>query len=94
MNVDEDNSQYTITLDLPGADQNNISVNLEGQQLTVSGEQSLDQQKKDSNGNVIFQERHSGKFQRSISLPESVKNNSLLTHVDNGVLTITVKKPG
>jgi HSP20 family protein len=94
MNVEEDGSKYTITLDLPGADKNNLSVNLDGQRLTVSGEQNMDQQKQDANGNVIFQERHSGKFNRSITLPDPVRQNSLVTHVDNGVLTITVNKLG
>ncbi len=94
MDMQEDNSKYTITLNLPGTDENNISVNLDGQQLTVNGEQNLDQQKQDANGNVIFQQHHSGKFQRSFTLPEPVKPNSLITHVDDGVLTITVNKLG
>ena len=92
MDVKEDDSEYTVILNLPGAEEKNISVNLDGQQLTVRGEQDFDQQKKDAAGNVIFQERHSGTFQRSITLPEPVKQNGMATHVDNGVLTITVPK--
>lgn len=92
MDVKEDDRKYTVTVNLPGADEKNISVNLDGQQLTVSGEQDFSQQKKDAMGNVIFQERHSGSFQRSITLPEPVKQNGMVTNVDNGVLTITVPK--
>ncbi len=92
MDVQEGDSEYTVILNLPGADEKNISVNLDGQQLTVRGEQDFDQQKKDAAGNVIFQERHTGTFQRSITLPEPVKQNGMATHVDNGVLTITVPK--
>jgi len=92
MDVKEDNAKYTVIVDLPGADEKNISVNLDGQQLTVKGEQDFSQQKKDANGNVVFQERHTGTFQRSITLPEPVKQNGMVTKVDNGVLTITVPK--
>jgi HSP20 family protein len=94
MDVQEDSSKYTVTVDIPGASDKNISVNLDGQQLTITGQQDYDQQKKDSDGNVILQERHSGKFERSITLPEPVKQNSMVSHVDNGVLTITVPKVG
>ncbi|MCG6937882.1 MAG: Hsp20/alpha crystallin family protein [Gammaproteobacteria bacterium] len=94
MKVKEDDSKYTVTVNLPGADEKNISVNLDGQQLTVSGKQDISQQKKDAMGNVIFQERHSGSFQRSITLPEPVKENGMVTHVADGVLTITVPKVG
>jgi HSP20 family protein len=92
MDVKEDNTKYTVIVNLPGADEKNIAVNLDGQQLTVRGEQDFSQQKKDAMGNVIFQERHSGTFQRSITLPEPVKQNGMVTKVDNGVLTITVPK--
>jgi len=92
MDVKEDDAKYTVIVDLPGADEKNISVNLDGQQLTVKGEQDFSQQKKDANGNVVFQERHTGTFQRSITLPEPVKQNGMVTKVDNGVLTITVPK--
>jgi len=92
MDVKEDDAKYTVIVDLPGADEKNISVNLDGQQLTVKGEQDFSQQKKDANGNVVFQERHTGTFQRSITLPEPVRQNGMVTKVDNGVLTITVPK--
>ena len=92
MDVKEDDARYTVVVNLPGAEEKNISVNLDGQQLTVRGEQDFSQQKKDAMGNVIFQERHTGTFQRSITLPEPVKQNGMVTNVDHGVLTITVPK--
>jgi HSP20 family protein len=94
MKLKEDDKKYTVTVNLPGADEKNISVNLDGQQLTVSGEQDFSQQKKDAAGNVVFQQHRSGTFQRSITLPQPVKQNGMVTNVDNGVLTITVPKAG
>ncbi len=92
MDLKEDQSRYIVTMDIPGANDSNISVNLDGQQLTVSGEQNFNQQKQDDQGNVILQKHRSGKFQRSITLPQPVKQSSLTTQVDHGVLTITVSK--
>ncbi len=92
MDLKEDQSRYIVTMDIPGTNDSNISVNLDGQQLTVSGEQDFNQQKQDDQGNVILQQHRSGKFQRSITLPQPVKQSSLTTQVDHGVLTITVNK--
>lgn len=92
MDVHEDDSQYTVIVNLPGAEENNISVKLDGQILTVEGKQDFSKQNKDSMGNVIFQERRSGSFQRSITLPEPVRESGMKTQVDNGVLTITIPK--
>jgi len=92
MDVQEDDKKYTVIVNLPGAEEKDVSVNLDGQQLTVKGEQDFDQQKKDAMGNVVFQQHRSGEFQRSITLPEPVEQNGMMTHVDNGVLTITIPK--
>lgn len=92
MDVQEDDSKYTVIVNLPGAEEKDVSVNLDGQQLTVKGEQDFEQQKKDAMGNVIFQQHRSGEFQRSITLPDPVKQNGMMTHLDDGVLTITIPK--
>ncbi len=92
LDVQEDAAKYSVRVKVPGADEKNISVNLDGQQLTVRGEQDVNQQKKDAMGNVIFQQHHSETFQRSITLPEPVKQNGMHTQVNNGVLIITIPK--
>lgn len=92
MDVQENDLQYTVIVDLPGASKDNISVNLEGQVLTIEGKQNFEKENKDGSGNVIFQERRSGSFQRSLTLPGPVKQAGMKTKVDNGVLTIIIQK--
>lgn len=92
MDLKEDSNKYTVIVNLPGSSKDNISVNLNGQTLTVKGEQKFEKQDKDSQGNIIFQERRSGSFQRSITLPGPVKQAGMKTKIDNGVLTITIPK--
>ncbi len=92
MDVKENKKQYTIIVNVPGADAKNMSVNLNGQRLTVKGEQNSSEQNKNSNGNVVFQERSSGSFQRTIALPSPVKKSGMKTQISNGVLTITIPK--
>lgn len=92
MDVTEDDENYTVIVNLPGSSEENISVDLNERTLTVKAEQKFEKIDKDSKGNIIFQERHSGAFLRSITLPGPVKHTGMKTEIDNGVLTITIPK--
>lgn len=92
MDIQEDDEKYTVIVNLPGSGEDNVSVNLNGQTLTVKGEQKFEKLDKDSQGNIIYQERRSGAFQRSITLPGPVKQAGMKTDIKNGVLTITIPK--
>ena len=92
MDVREDNNQYTVLVNIPGADAKSLSVDLDGQRLSVRGKQEYVKQDRDAYGQIIFSERRSGKFQRSITLREPVEQRGMQTKIDNGVLTITIPK--
>ena len=92
MDVKENANQYIVLVNLPGADKSDISVSLDGQRLTVKGKRDDKKQNKDATGNIIFQVRQSGSFQRSITLASPVMQNTMKTRLDNGVLTIIIPK--
>lgn len=92
INVRETNNQYTVFVNIPGTDADNISVNLEGQRLTVKARQGYQKENRDETGRFVFRERQSGSFQRSIMLPEPVDPTGMRSRVDNGVLTIIIPK--
>jgi len=92
MDVKEDDTQYTVLVDIPGADAKSLSVDLDGQRLTVGGKQEYKKQDRDASGRVIFSERRAGRFQRSITLAEPVAQKGMQTRIDNGVLMITIPK--
>ena len=88
----ENEYQYDVTVNLPGADADDISVTLDGQILTVRGRQDYENTNNDALGNTVFRERRSGSFQRSIRLRQPVEKNAMKTHIDNGILTIIIPK--
>lgn len=92
MDVREDNRQYIVLVNIPGADARNLSVKLEGQRLSVRGKQMQQKQDRSANGNVVFSQRSSGSFQRSITLHAAVEEKGMKTRIDNGVLTIIIPK--
>jgi HSP20 family protein len=94
IDLNDEGDQYVVLVDLPGAEESDISVNLEDQHLTITGKQDYEKQDMDSYGNRVYRERRSGTFKRSITLPEPVKQSGMQTKLDNGVLTVTIPKAG
>ena len=92
VDVKEDDNQYTVLVDIPGADAKSLSVDLDEQRLTVGGKQEYKKQDRDASGRVILSERRAGSFQRSITLAEPVAQKGMQTRIENGVLTITIPK--
>ena len=92
MDVREDNRQYIVLVNIPGADARNLSVKLEGQRLTVRGKQMQQNQGSDASGRITFSERRSGSFRRGITLHAAVEEKGMKTRIDNGVLTLIIPK--
>ena len=92
MDVKEENRQYIVRVNIPGADARNLSVKLEGQRLTVRGKQMHQKQGSDASGRITFSERRSGSFRRSITLHAAVEEKGMKTRIDNGVLMIIIPK--
>jgi HSP20 family protein len=91
MDMTENDHEYQVRVDLPGADESKIDVSLEGQQLTVRAERNGEVSNK-TPGTMLRSERHMGRYERSMTLPKPVVEGSMKSHYDKGVLTITVEK--
>lgn len=93
-NVDIKDKQdhYLITVDIPGADESNIQVNLENNQLHISATTKKSTAQDKNGGDMLRSERFYGQFQRTITLPSPVVAEKMQTDYKDGVLTITVPK--
>jgi HSP20 family protein len=88
--IAELDDQYEVTIELPGMKKDEIKVTLENHTLTISGEKKfLDEKKKDSYHRI---ERGYGRFERSFTLPTSVKADSIDAHYKDGVLVLFIPK--
>ena len=92
IDIKENRDEYIVRVNLPGADENDISVTLDGQRLTIKGRQEQKSQEQDPSGGFVFRERRSGNFRRSVTLPEPVYEGGMKTKVIDGVLTIIIPK--
>ena len=91
MDLLEENEHYVLRADLPGMDEDDVSVELEGSVLTIAGERK-DETRTTHNGYHRL-ERASGAFRRTLTLPEGVDADAISASFDKGVLEVRVPKP-
>ena len=93
INIEDKGENYLVTVDLPGAEDSQIDVKLEGRALTISG--SVHQESTTTEkGRILRQERRSGNFHRTVTLPSPVKEDEMTTSNQMGVLHVTIPKAG
>src|SRR6266404_1939794 len=85
--IDRENKKFHLSIALPGFDPKELQVELEGNNLTVSGEHQEKDEKKDAD--YLQQEFSYGRIERTIVLPESVDTSKVSAEYNNGVLEIT-----
>ncbi len=72
--------------DVPGVPGENISVTVEGNELTVTAERGWDS----TGQTVLAQERLQGTFTRRIALNDALDTSQMSADLDHGVLTVSV----
>ena len=90
VDIYEDEHTITLKLEVPGIDEKDIDVRVEGNTLTVHGERKIEKEEKEENFRRI--ERQYGAFTRSFTLPSSVDPGQVSAHYDKGVLKINLAK--
>jgi HSP20 family protein len=87
----ETESEYVLKADLPGLTQEDVSIEVNDNVLTVSGERKSEHEERKEGYYRI--ERASGSFRRSLRLPDGVDAGAIEAKLDNGVLEVHVPKP-
>jgi HSP20 family protein len=90
VDIYEDEHNIALKLEVPGIDEKDIDVSIEGNTLTVHGERKIEKEEKEENFRRI--ERQYGSFTRSFTLPSSVDTGHVSAHYDKGVLKINLAK--
>jgi len=90
VDIYEDEHNISLKLEVPGIDEKDIDVRIEGNTLTVHGERKIEKEEKEENFRRI--ERQYGAFTRSFTLPSSVDPGEVSAHYDKGVLKINLAK--
>ncbi len=91
INLSEDENNYYLEALVPGVDPETLDLNLMRGTLSLTGERQEEERKNSQTWHR--HERGSGKFMRTIELPDSVDSSKVDAEYRNGVLLITIGKP-
>ena len=90
LDVWETDTEVVYAFDLPGLEEERISIEVQDDTLTVSG----DGTEVSENGDRFFRfERRYGSFSRAAGLPQGVDETKINAAYSNGVLEVRVPKP-
>lgn len=91
VDLSETEKEYKVVAELPGMDEKDIELTLDGDTLIISGEKKAETEDKGKNYHRI--ERSFGSFYRAIPLPTPVEEDKVSADFKKGVLTVTLPKP-
>jgi len=85
----ETDEALTILMEMPGVEKDNISVNLENDVLRVKGQIDFS---KYQEMEPVYTEYNVGHYARAFTLSDKIDQNEIGAELNNGVLTLTLKK--
>src|ERR671936_1865414 len=91
MDLVEADDHFLLKADLPGLGEDDVSIEVQDNVLTVSGERKSESERKEKGWYRL--ERSFGRFSRSLTLSEGVNADAISASFDKGVLEVSIPKP-
>jgi HSP20 family protein len=91
MDLMEADDHFVLHADLPGLGEDDVSIEIQDNTLTISGERKSEHEERQRGWYRL--ERAFGRFSRSLSLPEGVDADAVSAEFDKGVLEVRIPKP-
>ena len=93
VNIFEEDNAYILEMELPGRTENDVNIELNHDNLTISSKVEEAKEDKDTKKKkYLVHESYASNFSRSFSLPTDVDGEEISATFKNGILTVTMKK--
>jgi HSP20 family protein len=90
VDLTENDTSYTITVEIPGVQKNDVQVELQDEMLVIRGEKRSEREEKKDRTRYV--ERSYGSFSRAFDLPPDADADRLEASFKDGVLTVRVPR--
>ena len=90
--VMESDQDYTLLIDLPGIEKENVTADLKDGYLNITASSAQQNDEQDENGRYLRRERFSGTYSRSFYVGEAVTEEDIRARFENGVLKLMIPK--
>lgn len=88
--IEENQSNFLMSFDLPGFKKEDVNIEVDGKTLTVTAERK--RETKSNDGGIHRSERHFGRYERRFQLPEGIDSDAVEAQYEDGVLTLALPK--
>ena len=95
VDVRDTEKSYVLEAELPGFDEKDISIRLDGYNLTIESkkeEEKKDEKNDGNEGSYLIRERRISSFSRSFKLPENADPEGISAAFKNGILSMEIGK--
>jgi len=92
VSVEETQDELVLTAELPGMDPADVDVEMENNVLTIRGEKREERKEENENRRYHVWERSYGSFERSFTLPRTVKAEEISAEFEGGLLRVRMPK--
>ncbi|WP_300620330.1 Hsp20/alpha crystallin family protein [Dokdonella sp.] len=94
LDVSEDDRNYIVKAEIPGAAKENIELSVDGNQVSIGVEVKRESEKKNGE-RELYTERSYGSARRVFTLPVDVDADKVEARYEHGILTVKLPKaPG
>lgn len=91
VNVEETKEELILTAELPGMNIDDLDIEVENNLLSLRGEKKEEREEKEDRRYHLW-ERSYGAFERSFTLPRTVKPEEISAHFKDGILHVHMPK--
>lgn len=90
VDISENDKEYLVSAELPGARKEDIRVNVDGNYVSISADIKKEQEEK--HGRALMRETYHGTVSRGFTLGSDVDDKAATAKLDDGVLRLTLPK--
>jgi len=89
LNVYDDGTRFLVRAELPGVSKASLEITAQGEELTLAGERT---DAPPADASEHRRETWSGKFRRTVTLPQLFDSEKIEARYENGVLEVTMPR--
>lgn len=89
--IHEEGNSYVLEADLPGMKKEDIHIDIDGDNLTISAQRNTETEERDDKNRYVRRERSFGAYSRSFDV-SNIKTEDISASYENGVLKLTLPK--
>lgn len=92
LDVRETPEAFSVTASVPGVAAEDVDITVLGDTLRIRGERKDEAEQQDEQGRWLIRERRFGAFERTVTLPATLRSDAAEATFEDGILTISLPK--